>query len=129
MPSRLAQANNMRNAISIHYARIGRRGGLASTPAKRAAARRNALKRWGQKPQAAVLPIEALRDGVWYRGQGRNAALGLWDAHARCFWTIAVNDFADPATFPANPHRQVRLKREDYFFEARGTFKPTIPLG
>jgi hypothetical protein len=118
----------MRNAISSHYARIGRRGGRASTPAKRAAARQNALKRWGREPQKAVLALEALHDGAWYRGQGRNATVGLWDARARCFWTIAVNDFADPAKFPAEPLRQVRLKREDYSSKAGGTFKPTGTL-
>ena len=118
----------MRNAISSHYARIGRRGGRASTPAKRAAARQNALNRWGREPEKAVLPMEALHDGAWYRGQGRNATVGLWDARARCFWTIAVNDFADPAKFPAEPLRQVRLKREDYFSKASGTFRPTPTL-
>ncbi len=115
---------SMRNAISSHYARIGRRGGQVSTPAKRAAARRNALKRWGHGPKQAALPVEALRDGRWYRGQGRNATVGLWDARARCFWTIAVNDFADPAKFPAEPLRRVRLKREDYCSNAGGTFRP-----
>ena len=114
----------MRNVISSHYARIGRRGGRASTPAKREAARQNALKRWGRAPEEPALPVEALRDGMWYRGQGRNAAVGLWDARAGCFWTIAVNDFADPATFPAEALRQVRLKREDYFTKAGGTFRP-----
>lgn len=118
----------MRNAILSHYARIGRRGGQASTPAKRTAARRNALKRWGRAPEEPVLQVEALRDGTWYRGQGRNATVGLWDARARCFWTIAVNDFANPAKFPAEPFRQVRLKREDYFSKASGTFRPTAAL-
>ncbi len=118
----------MRKVISSHYARIGRRGGQASTPAKRAAARQNALKRWGQTQAQPVLPVEVLRDGTWYRGQGRNATVGLWDARARCFWTIAVNDFADPAKFPDEPLRQVRLKREDYFGKASGTFRPTATL-
>ena len=118
----------MRQAISSHYARIGRRGGRASTPAKRAAARRNALKRWGREPLEAVLSVEVLRDGTWYRGEGRNAKVGLWDAHAQCFWTIAVNDFADPARFPAEPLRQVRLKREEYFTKHSGTFRPTATL-
>ncbi|MEK7685005.1 MAG: hypothetical protein AAB466_06260 [Verrucomicrobiota bacterium] len=119
----------MRNAIASHDAKIDRRGGRASTPAKRAAARRNALKRWGHKTGESVLPMEVLRDGVWYRGRGRNATVGMWDGHARCFWTIAVNDFADPAKFPADPLRQVRLKREDYFTQTSGTFKPVAPLG
>jgi hypothetical protein len=118
----------MRNAISSHYARIGRRGGRASTPAKRAAARQNALKRWGRTAEPPVLPIDALRDGTWYRGQGRNATVGLWDARARCFWTIVVNDLADPAKFPSEPLRQVRLKQEDYFSEVSGTFQPTAAL-
>jgi hypothetical protein len=39
-----------------------------------------------------------------------------------------VNDFADPAKFPAEPLRQVRLKREDYSSKAGGTFKPTGTL-
>jgi hypothetical protein len=129
MPSRLAYLLPVGNAISAHFAKIGRRGGSASSPAKRAAARLNALKRWGRKSDARILPLEFLRDGVWYRGRGRNATAGLWDARARCFWTIALNDFADPATFPAQPRRQVRLKREDYFTRQSGTFKPLAPLG
>jgi len=119
----------MRNAISAHCAEIGRRGGLASSPAKRAAARRNAFKRWRRKPDAAILPLNRLRDGRWYIGRGRNADAGLWDARAKCFWTVAVNDFADPATFPAEPQREVRLKREDYFSTGSGTFKPIAILG
>jgi hypothetical protein len=118
----------MRKAISTYYARIGHKGGRASTPAKRAAAQRNALKRWGRKPEEHVLTVESLRDGAWYRGQGRNATVALWDACAHCFWTIAVNDFADPAKFPAEPLRQVRLKREDYFSDVNGTFRPSRAL-
>jgi hypothetical protein len=75
-----------------------------------------------------VLPVASLRDGAWYRGQGRNAMVGLWDARSHCFWTIAVNDFADPAKFPLEPLRQVRLKREDYSTESTGTFRPTKKL-
>jgi len=86
------------------------------------------MKRWGHVPSEPVLPVGTLRDATWYRGLGRSAAVGLWDARARCFWTIAVNDFADPAQFPAKPLRQVRLKREDYFSNAGGTFKPTGKL-
>jgi hypothetical protein len=119
----------MRNAISAHYAEIGRRGGLASSPAKRTAARRNALKRWRCKLDAGILPLSLLRDGRWYLGPGRNGAAGLWDARAQCFWTVALNDFADPAAFPAEPRRQVRLKREDYFSRQSGTFKPIAILG
>jgi hypothetical protein len=119
----------MRNAISAHYAKIGRRGGLASTPAKSAAARRNALKRWRGQSAAGILPLHALRDGMWYCGHGRNGSAGLWDARAGCFWTVALDDFANPATFPAEPLRQVRLKREDYFSRQNGTFKPTACLG
>ena len=85
----------------------------------------NALKRWRPKAEAGVLPEDLLRDGVWYRGHGRNSAVALWDSRARCFWTIAVNDFADPASFPANSRRKVRLKREDYFSDEGGTFKPS----
>lgn len=118
----------MRNAISSHYARIGRTGGRASTPAKRVAARLNALKRWGRVPGDAVLPLETLRDATWYRGLGRSATVGLWDAQARCFWTITLNDFADPAKFPSAPLRQVRLKREDYFSETIGSFRPAAPI-
>ncbi len=76
----------------------------------------------------AVLALEALRDGTWYRGSGRNGKVGLWDARAHCFWTIALNDFADPANFPALPLRQVRLKREDYFSECSGSFRPAIAI-
>lgn len=118
----------MRDVISKHYARIGRRGGRASTPAKRAAARQNALKRWGRSPAEAILPVEALRDGAWYRGLGRNATVGLWDARAHCFWTVAVNDFPDPAKFPSAPLRQVRLKREDYFSATSGSFRPVAAV-
>ncbi len=128
MPSCLAYLSPMRNAIAAHYAKIGRLGGSASSPAKRLAARLNALRRWRRKLASDVLPMDFLRDGVWYRGRGRNAPAGLWDARAGCFWTIALNDFADPATFPAEPRRQVRLKREDYFSRRTGTFKPLAPL-
>ena len=114
--------------ISSHYAKIGRTGGRASTPAKRAAARRNALKRWGRVPGESVLPVKTLRDATWYRGLGRNATVGLWDARAHCFWTISLNDFADPAKFPAEPLRQVRLKREDYFSETNGSFRPAATV-
>lgn len=119
----------MRTTFSAHLAQIGRRGGSVSSPAKRAAARLNALKRWGRKSDAGILPLNGLRDGVWYRGCGRNGIAGLWDARAGCFWTIALNDFADPATFPDEPRRQVRLKREDYFAHRSGTFKPVAALG
>lgn len=118
----------MENVISAHCAKIGRRGGSASSPAKRAAARLNALKRWRGQSSAGILPKDFLRDGVWYRGRGRNAVAGLWDARAGCFWTVVLNDFADPATYPAEPRRQVRLKREDYFSRQKGTFKPMAPL-
>lgn len=118
----------MRDVIAAHYSKIGRRGGRASTPAKKVAARLNALKRWRRKSDPGVLPQELLRDGTWYRGRGRNSIVGLWDSRARCFWTIAVNDFADPASFPAKSRRQVRLKREDYFSRESGTFKPSALL-
>ncbi|MEI7733592.1 MAG: hypothetical protein WCO56_28750 [Verrucomicrobiota bacterium] len=118
----------MKSVIASHYARIGRLGGAVSSPAKRLAARKNALKRWHGTPRVEILPADLLRDGVWYRGTGRNASVGVWDATAHCFWTVAINDFADPATFPASPHRQVRLKREDYHSPQHGTFKPVAPL-
>src|SRR5687767_12124422 len=106
----------MKKIISAHYAKIGKKGGSASTPAKRIAARLNVMKRWhGTSPTVGVLPVTQLHDCVWYRGTGRNSNFGLWDSRAECFWTIAVNDFANPATYPANARRQVRLKREDYF--------------
>lgn len=114
----------MKNVIRNHYARIGRRGGLASTPAKREAARRNVLKRWGRPHGVTLIPMKLLCDGRWYQGEGRNSEMGIWDARSRCFWTIALNDFANPASFPANSKRQVRLKREDYFAGPNGTFKP-----
>lgn len=75
-----------------------------------------------------MLPMSQLRDGSWYIGYGRNAVAGLWDGHARCFWTVALNDFANPESFPAKPKRQVRLKREDYFSAQSGTFKPIARL-
>ena len=118
----------MNEIIARHYARIGRRGGSVSSPAKRQAARLNALKRWRGKSPAEILAPDLLLDGVWYRGSGRNAPVGVWDARAQCFWTVAINDLADPATYPAAPHRQVRLKREDYHSKTRGTFKPVAPL-
>lgn len=118
----------MQDVIAAHYSKIGRQGGKASTPAKAAAARINALKRWRPKAKTPVLPEDALQDGAWYRGHGRNSAVGLWDSRARCFWTIAVSDFANPATFPASSRRKVRLKREDYFSAHAGTFKPSKPL-
>lgn len=119
----------MEAAVLRHYARIGRLGGRASTPAKRAAARRNALKRWGRRPGPSTLPMEMLCDRAMYRGEGRNSRVGLWDARAHCFWTIAVNDFADPARFPSQGRRYVRLKREEYFTPKRGTFKPEAVIG
>lgn len=118
----------MRNVISAHYAKIGLRGGRASTPAKRLAARLNGLRRWRRTRNVNVLAVDVLRDGVWYRGRGRNSNLGLWDGRSKCFWTIAINDFADPANFPVKSRRSVRLKREDYFSTRSGTFKPFAPL-
>ena len=38
------------------------------------------------------------------------------------------NDIADPAGFPAEPSRQVRLEREDYFTKQSGTLQPTAIL-
>jgi hypothetical protein len=118
----------MRPMIAAHYSKIGRRGGRVSSPAKAIAARLNALKRWRPKAEAGILPRELLRDGIWYRGRGRNSSVGLWDSRARCFWTIVINDFADPAHFPRKARRQVRLKREDYFSVKSGTFKPSADV-
>jgi hypothetical protein len=114
--------------ISNYHARIGRRGGRVSSPAKTAAAQRNALKRWGRKHLPSLIPAAQLRDGRWYLGQGRNSSVGLWDKQAQCFWTIAVNDFADPASFPNGSQRQVRLKQETYWTAIAGSFKPISPI-
>ena len=127
MPSSLAYPYSMSTSISSHFAKIGRRGGLASTPAKREAARRNALKRWGKTDQ--VIPVKSLQDGEWYWGRGRNSSIGIWDNRAVCFWVIAFNDFANPASFPSIGRRQVRLKREDYIGNKNGTFAPIRTLG
>jgi hypothetical protein len=118
----------MKPDISEYHAQIGRRGGLVSSAAKGAAARRNALKRWGRKPEPQAIPRHRLRDGVWYLGQGRSSSIGLWDQQAKCFWTIVVNDFPDPAAFPKGSGRQVRLKQEDYWTPEAGSFMPISPL-
>jgi hypothetical protein len=110
--------------VAKHCAKIGRRGGRVSSEAKRLAARRNALRRWGRKPEEAVIPIEELKDGQWYRGIGRNSNLGRWDAEARCFWVISFANFPDPARYPESSTRVVRLKQEDYYMPDGGTFKP-----
>jgi hypothetical protein len=114
--------------LSTYAARIGRRGGQVSTPAKRLAARRNACKRWGRPFEPEAIPARKLRDGTWYCGQGRNSSIGLWDAQAGCFWTIAVNDFADARQFPKGFRRQVRLKQESYWTPEGGSFKPFTAL-
>jgi len=75
-----------------------------------------------------VIRLEELKDGQWYRGVGRNASLGRWDAEAQCFWVVVFNDFADPAQFPNGSTRHVRLKQEHYFTPTGGTFKPLQPI-
>ena len=111
--------------ISAYHSRIGRRGGLKSSPAKRASARAAAQKRWGLE---AVLPIDTLADGRWYSGKGRNAQIGLWDARGRCFWVVSVNDWMDPLRYPEPGSRSVRLKRERHF-DGGGTFSPSREVG
>jgi hypothetical protein len=128
MPSGLAYASTVIIKPSEYLARIGRRGGKASTPAKREAARRNACKRWGKTIDPRPIPLTRLHDGTWYRGRGRNSSVGLWDRKAGCFWTVAMNDFADPIQFPKGSRRQVRLKQENYRTMDAGTFVPLAPL-
>jgi|SRR6266404_3970257 len=109
--------------ISDHLAAIGRRGGKVSSVAKREAARRNIRKRWGHVA-SNELPVAALEDRHWYFGKGRSGSFGLWDARAKCFWTIAINDFADPALYPEGGERQIRLKQEAHYQTPGGTFRP-----
>ncbi|MFA5192075.1 MAG: hypothetical protein WC740_15205 [Verrucomicrobiia bacterium] len=114
----------MKAIISKHHAHIGRRGGRVSSEAKRQAARRNALLRWGRKPEEAVIPIIELKDGQWYRGIGRNSDIGRWDEEARCFWVISFANLPDPLHYPKGSMRIVRLKQEGYYEPEGGTFKP-----
>jgi len=111
-----------KGVISAYQARIGRRGGLKSSPAKTAAARAAAYKRWGRTDEAS-LDIETLTDGRWYAGKGRNAHIGLWDERGHCFWVVSVSDAVDPLRYPEPGARSVRLKRERHFAEG-GTFRP-----
>ncbi len=67
--------------------------------------------------------MEALEDGVWYRGEGRNSHIGLWDRQSSAFWVIALNDFPNPKRFPEAPTRQVRMKQEKHW-DVDGSFKP-----
>ncbi|MCX6909413.1 MAG: hypothetical protein NTY01_15410 [Verrucomicrobia bacterium] len=114
----------MKAIIAKHHARIGRRGGSVSSEAKRLAARRNALLRWGRKPEEAVIPMDELKDGQWYRGIGRNSNIGRWDKETRCFWVVSFANFPDPERYPKGSTRIVRLKQEGYYAPEGGTFKP-----
>lgn len=71
-----------------------------------------------------LIPLPKLKDGAWYRGEGRNNHLGRWDSEARCFWVVSFANFSDPARYPEGSTRLVRLKQEDYFSAKGGTFKP-----
>lgn len=113
--------------ISAYHARIGRRGGRKTSPAKAAAARAAANKRWGRDP-AVKLPTEVLADGLWYSGEGRNARMGLWDARRRCFWVVSMSDHVDPLHYPEPGERTVRLKREGHVDDG-GTFRPSREVG
>ncbi len=113
--------------ISAYHARIGRSGGRKTSPAKRAAARAAANKRWGRTSEA-TLPSTDLTDGAWYSGEGRNARMGLWDARNQCFWVVCVNDWVDPLHYPEPAQRHVRLKREGHVDDG-GTFVPRREVG
>jgi hypothetical protein len=114
------------DVISSYQATIGRIGGSKSSPAKRAAAKAAALKRWG-RGTLLVLEINDLTDGTWYSGKGRNTDMGLWDSKGRCFWVACIVDQMDPMTFPEPGARTVRLKRERHVSEG-GTFQPRKPV-
>jgi hypothetical protein len=113
--------------ISAYHARIGRSGGRRSSPAKTAAARAAANKRWGREPDIK-LPVEALADGRWYSGAGRNSDMGLWDARRGCFWVVSVSDQVDPLRYPEPGERSVRLKREGHV-DHGGSFHPRREVG
>lgn len=113
---------NEKNIIADHQARIGRLGGMKSSPAKRASARAAAMKRWGHDIEPE-LAMEDLEDGKWYFGKGRNAEVGMWDERSRCFWLVAVSDGVDPERYPEPGSRSVRLKREKHH-AGGGTFHP-----
>lgn len=110
------------NKITAHYARIGRKGGRAKSPAKRHAARLAALARWGDSGTASI-PAEELKDRRWYGGRGRNADIGLWDERNKTFWVTCINDFISPVDYPRPGPRSVRLKGEKHY-EDGGTFRP-----
>jgi hypothetical protein len=112
--------------ISSYQAAIGRVGGSKSSPAKKAAARAAAFKRWGRET-ATLLPIDDLTDGTWYSGKGRNADMGLWDARNRCFWVTCIVDHVDPMAYPLPGSRAVRMKRERHT-DDKGTFQPRKPV-
>ncbi len=113
--------------ISAYHARIGRRGGRKTSPAKAAAARAAANKRWG-RDLAVTLPAKTLADGRWYSGAGRNAGMGMWDARRWCFWVVSVSDRVDPLCYPEPGERTVRLKREGHVDDG-GTFRPSREVG
>lgn len=108
--------------ITAHYARIGRKGGRAKSPAKSHAARLAALARWGDSGTASI-PASELKDRQWYGGKGRNADLALWDARNKTFWVTCINDFISPLDYPRPGTRSVRLKGEKHYDDG-GTFRP-----
>lgn len=113
--------------ISAYHARIGSMGGRRSSPAKTAAARAAANKRWGRE-SGMNLPIAALTDGRWYSGAGRNSNMGLWDARRGCFWVVSVSEQVDPMRYPDPGERTVRLKREGHV-DHGGSFRPAREVG
>ncbi len=119
----------MNSQLSERLAELGRKGGKVSSEAKRAAAKRNALKRWGNLGKASPIPAEQLKDRQWYFGKGRSGPFGLWDSAAECFWTIALNEFSNPAAFPNGGIRQARLKKELHLNSKGGTFEPLAEAG
>ena len=105
------------------------KNGRHTKPARHSAAtRRVVLSHQDIRTAEKVIPMKKLKDGQWYRGIGRNSSFGRWDENARCFWVVVFNDFPDPARYPEGSTRQVRLKQEDYFTPAAGSFKPLLPL-
>jgi len=114
------------DVISSYQAAIGRIGGSKSSPAKKAAARAAAFKRWG-RDTVPMLEIGNLNDGTWYSGKGRNSDIGLWDSRSRCFWVTCIVDSIDPLAFPLPGARRVRMKRERHVSDD-GTFQPRKPV-
>ena len=50
---------------------IGRKGGKARSEQKSLAARQNVRLRWHGRREDGVIPVAALIDGAWYRGNRR----------------------------------------------------------